>query len=495
MPVTERPGHPEPSLAVEHDAAAGTGTRMFSAAVLFLLARGAGILLGFGVTLLLARALSRSDFATLALGLAMVVFGTTLSDGVNSVLMRESIRTPEDEAGLVPWARRFRFLTGLASALLVAGVSLPLVDEPDQWLTIVLLSLALPLLAPTVLYSVLQRRYLAGRVALLMLLQSAQWLIAVAVLAWLGAPLIGYGLAYALSTLLYAVEVTVVARKVGCTGRVQLGARATWIRLRHAVPLGLTSILAIAYAKLDGMLLYAIQGAAASAGYAAAYRLLDVGNVLPASLNAVFFPMFTYELRDRPSALSVSARWMRLSLLVSAPAVVLGELVADPVAGLVFGPRYPDTVLLLRLLLPSFVLVCFEWVFVSMATATGLARRQLQVSVVGVIVNVAANLVAIPVWGARACCLTTLVTELVVVGLSWFFLRGRLPGPVWPSRGYLARLGLVLAVASTPAVVLPPIVAGTVFLVVFIAGAVPLRLVKAEDYTLAVSPPPATGAG
>jgi O-antigen/teichoic acid export membrane protein len=416
-----------------------------------------------------------------------VALGMTMGDGIESVLMRESIKAPDDEADLVVWARRYRYLTGSIATLVIAGLSLIMVREPAQRLTLILVGLSLPLLAPTVLYSVLQRRYLVGRVALLMLMQNAQWLIAVVVLVRLDAPLVAYGIAYALSNLLYSTGTRIAARRVVSYARARLNARAAWDRLRQAVPLSMTAVLSLGYSKIDGVLLYAMHGAASSAGYVAAYRLLDVAQVIPASLASVLFPMFNYALRDRRSAPAVGARWVFLSVLVAAPVVVLGEVLAGPLVGLVFGAKYPDSVFLLRLLLPSFALICPGWALTSMAVATGLARRQLQICAAGLVFNVAANLMLIPAWGAKGCCIATLVTEIVVFTLSWYVLRGMLQRPIRLSWSRWLRLGLVLAVTAAPAVIIPPIPAACLAVLIYLGGLVVARLVTVEDVRAAVA--------
>jgi O-antigen/teichoic acid export membrane protein len=457
---------------------------LLGGAVLFLLARGAGVLAGLGVTLVLARSLSRADFGTFSLGMTMVVLGTALGDGLGGVLMRESIKTPADEADLAMWARRFWFCAAGTAALAVAGASFFLVSVPSHRLALVLLGLALPLLAPTVLYTVLQRRYLAGRMALLMLLQNAQWLAVVSLLALLGAPLVAYAVAYPLTSLLYSLEMAVAARRVlGPPGR-RIGARSAARRLAHAIPVSMTAMVAIAYSKVDGVLLYLLQGAAASAGYVAAYRLLDVAQLVPASLGSVFYPLFNYAWRDKRSPEAVAARWIHLSIMIAAPAVVLAEMLAGPVVRLVFGPGYADSELLFRLLMPSFILICPGWVLTSVAVSAGRARRQLQLSGAGLAVTLVANLALIPVWGAVGCCIATLLTEVAVFGMSWAAVRGIFQGPVWPSWNRLARLALLLGIAAAPAILLPPIAAAVMFALCFGAGALLLRLVTIDDYRL-----------
>jgi O-antigen/teichoic acid export membrane protein len=171
--------------------------------------------------------------------------------------------------------------------------------------------------------------------------------------------------------------------------------------------------------------------------------------------------------------------------LVSVLAVGVAEFLAGPVVLLVFGAGYSDAVFLLRLLLPSFTLLCLDWVFISISIALGLARRQLRVSVTGMALNLAANMVLIPIWGARACCVTTLATEAVVIALSWRFVRAKVR-PLWPTRGFLLRLSGLVPLALLAAISLMPIIAAVVFLVVYVAGAVLLRLVTVEDYRLAL---------
>jgi O-antigen/teichoic acid export membrane protein len=463
--------------------------RLLNSIVLFLLARCGGIIFGLGVMLVGARALSRSDFSTFLIALTLVVLGTTLSEaGLNSVLMRESIKKPQDEADLVVWARRFRWVTGFIATFVVTITSFFLVASGPAQLAVILFSLALPALAPTVLYSVLQRRYRTGRIALLMLLQNAQWFVAVVVLAWLDAPLVAYGVAYAVNSLLYAGEVTAAARYAIARGKTRIGVRDGWKRLKHAVPLGLNAVLALSYAKVDGVLLYGLQGPGRSAGYVAAYRLLDVMSVIPASVGLVFAPMFNYALQN-DSGPAVAVRWTRSAILVSCPVVVLGEVLAEPLVHLVFGSNYSDAVLLFRLLLPSFIFICLEWAFTSLGVALRLVKRQVQVSVAALAFNVAANLILIPVWGATACSVTTLVTEIVIVWLSWYIVRSAMSGPIWPPLKDLVKLGAVLAAVSWPALVIPPIPATVVCAVMYVGGVMLVRLVSRDDYFITLADP------
>jgi O-antigen/teichoic acid export membrane protein len=469
---------------------AQTAPRMLRGATAFFAARGTGVLLGLAVTLLLTRSLSRFDFGTLSIGLTVVALGTTLSDaGLNGVLIREGVRTPDDEADLLRWALRIRWLSGLVASILVAGLSLLIATTASARLTIAIFGLALPLLAPSIVYTALQRRYLIGRVALLMLLQNAQWFVVVVVLAAVDAPLPVYAGGFVAVSALNALQVAAFGKRVMEAPRGMLSRGEVMHRLRQAVPLGLTAVLALLYAKIDGLLLFGMKGATASAGYAASYRLLDVGSLVPASLASVFSTMFVYALRDRKTAHLVGARWVRLSLLLSAPVVVCGEILAGPLVRLVFGAQYSDSVFLLRLLLPTFALVCLEWVWTSMSTSAGIARRQLQVAVSALVVNVVLNVALIPSYGARACAAVTLATECVVVGLGWFIVHRAIPGRLWPSIGEYGRLAAVLAIAAAPAAFLPAWAAAATFAVLYIAGILLTRLATSHDWAAGASGP------
>src|SRR5690606_27499747 len=130
--------------------------------------------------------------------------------------------------------------------------------------------------------------------------------------------------------------------------------------LRQALPLGLAIFLSIAYTRLAVLFLQARGGELLVAQSSAAHRLVEPGQILPASLIAAVFPAYAHAL---PADLVVARRldW-RASLLLAGlrMAVVLGFLLLAPwLVHFLSCPGYGDAVPVLQLLgfstIPAFV--------------------------------------------------------------------------------------------------------------------------------------------
>ena len=244
-----------------------------------------------------------------------------------------------------------------------------------------------------------------------------------------------------------------------------------------AWPIGLAGVFVTAYYRIDGVILFAYRGASASADYSAAYRFLDVLQILPMTVSGVLMPLLARmeqeehpERRDQLFALSVA-----MLLAVALPVAVCGGILAPGVVRLIYSSRYHHSIHLLQILLPAFIPICLGYVLTSQLILSGLLRPYIVITFAGALVNVAANLIAIPRVGAPAAAWTTLGTEAIVMtaiativrrrlGLRLPFARAARCGLaavvtgalVWVVRGQPLEIGLAVA-----AVVYPPLLLAT----------------------------------
>jgi len=128
---------------------------------------------------------------------------------------------------------------------------------------------------------------------------------------------------------------------------------------------------------------------------------MDVILILPAALNIVLLPHFSRDFTQ--NANRINANYRKLFLILLLCGIVLVPIVywsSDLLIRQLFGEAYIPSINLLRILTIS--MFCF---FIHYANVTFLAASNIQwkiflFSIVQVTINLAANLVLIPRWGA-----------------------------------------------------------------------------------------------
>jgi O-antigen/teichoic acid export membrane protein len=462
-------------------APAPTSRRLAGSTAVLLGVRAAGLVMGLAVSLLLARGLGARALGTFATGLTLVQIGSMFTDfGLGALLVREGADAPGLRAAMLTWATRARIVSGLIVFAALTGLTVVLVDGTPARISVIIIGAAVPLSALTLGMTLLQQRFLLNRMALLLLAQSVAWLAAVAALFALHAGLRAYAIAFVAYNAAYGILVHAVARR-SLPGHPESMTLRHFARLmRDVIPLSITVVLVTLYYKLDSLFVYRFAGAAAAGSYAIAYRFLDQLQILPITLGNLFLPLLTRQKSAGEPAQPMFERYLRITLVLSAPVAGIGLALAGPLVAL-FGKDFHDAVLLLRLLLPAFVVVAVSYVVVHVAIVHRHAKKQLAAACVGLVVNVALNLVFVPRYGARAAAVVTLITETGVVVTLYAGLRG--PCALALPWRWLGRLGAVLAAAGLAAVALHgnPYGASLAFLAVYCVGAALLEVVEIDE--------------
>lgn len=322
---------------------------------------------------LLARAVKVEAFGHLSLAFSLVAALNNVGDfGFGQVVVREIAGNAADEAGLGASflvARVSASLVLMAAALGFLAWAVPSSAFPATALIV----LTLPLLAVTNLTAIAQARFRPHWQGVLALAQAAAWLALVALFQVLDRPLSWYGGAYLAAVAVHAAGATAIVRRL-----VAIDLRAAGRHLRRLLaeswPLGLTGLFVTAYYHLDQILLYRLSGPEAAGLYGAAYRYLDVTQVLPATLLGAALPVLSrLRSRDSPSFGRISELALTLAVAVCAPVAVTGVLLNDEIVRLLFGEDFRPAAPLLAILAPATVVIGLSYVVSGMLIV---ARRQ-----------------------------------------------------------------------------------------------------------------------
>jgi O-antigen/teichoic acid export membrane protein len=441
------------------------------------------------VVVIMSRAISVQDFGLFALGFTICSIGAAISDaGLNLVLTRESIQSPESELSLVRWAVGIRFLVGIIIAVSAFAVLLPTLKAREQQVSLLLLLLSIPLLASSVLVNMLNRRLVLGRVALINTMQTISWLGGVALCAAYSHSIVSYSAAYLMSILISIfLTITFVRQYFNVHERLRLTFRQSMRILASALPLGFVAAAAVLYAKVGVVVLFWMRGAAESAQYSIGTRLLDQFALFPLTIALVFDPLFNYAVSDGKNGGSVAVlrQWLRIGFTSSLCVGALLLVYADWIIHTLFGQEYAEAVLPLRIMSIAYVLIGLGWVLSPALVAMYQVRVQVYASVGALIACLPLYTGLVQRWDAVGASVASVLVETIVVGVLLLGLRDKL-GPLLPRARVALGLVAIPAAAWIPSLFASGVSGFALSTLCLVAIVVSAELLRVDDLRLRI---------
>ncbi|MEM8584044.1 MAG: polysaccharide biosynthesis C-terminal domain-containing protein [Bacteroidota bacterium] len=201
--------------------------------------------------------------------------------------------------------------------------------------------------------------------------------------------------------------------------------------MRRAWPYALAILLMAAYTRLDAVMIERLipkpDGALQADHYAAAYRLLDAANMGGFLLAGLLLPMFSRLLSQQQSIEPLLRTATPLALTGAAAISTVLVCSANPITQLLYDFADRQTELILAWLIPSFIVVCGNYVYGSLCTAAGLLKPMNRIFLFGVILNFLGNLWVIPRYGAVGCAAVTTITQTFIAAGLILLTHRQLP--------------------------------------------------------------------
>ena len=226
-------------------------------------------------------------------------------------------------------------------------------------------------------------------------------------------------------------------------------------RFKGSVPMGYASVLIQLYTTIDSIMMGYLSSAYQVGQYAASGRIPGAIQTASSSWTAVIFPHSASLARTdrgrlrRQTGMILSANGMlSLPLMVCTPFVARGLMVAT------FGAKFAPagTTFALGAVVLGIALV--DGTLVTILLGMGGERRFARAMNIGVLLNVAINLPAIPLLGRNGAVLASLVSEIVMCWLLTQNVREELGGlPIEWNR--IARITAALLPAVAALLIVP----------------------------------------
>lgn len=386
----------------------------------------AGLLVGVW----LARYLGPEQYGWLSYAAALVgTVGVVTSLGLNAVVVRELVRTPDAAPALLGAAFFLRAAGGAVGFLVCVATAWlqPAITAPTRPLVIIA-ALGLVFQSLDVYDVYFQARGESRVSAFVRIIACVAASLLKVVLILRGASLLALALATLAELVVSAAGWLIAGRVRGVPWRdlVLERARVTAL-LREGWPLALSGLAIYTQAYADQVIIGLLLGGSDLGQYAAALRIVSVFAFVPMVVQIVAAPEITRARRDdeklyRRRLYNFYRVMFGIFVLTAVPLVAFGPMATR----LFFGASYTGAAALLPLLALRLFFTNLGVARSVFLTNEGLFRFGLVTAVAGAAVNLGLNVVLIPRWGATGAIFASFASfGVTIFALEAFQPRAR----------------------------------------------------------------------
>lgn len=372
-----------------------------------------------------ARYLGPSNFGLLNYGSSIISFFTTVSKlGMDSVVVGEMVRNPEKENSYLGSALIMRFVTSVLSFFAIWGIVVVL--EPDNRLlqiVTVLQAIAIVFQSSEVLYFWFQARLKMKYVtlaAIAALTVTGGWRILL--------------LANRASVQWFALSASISALVCGAfvafffltKARAKLSfhfSDASYI-IKNSYHFIINGLAVTLYTQLDRIMLGKVVSEEAVGFYSAASALAVMWEFVPNAIINSASPLLIREYDKDKESFEKKYKLLLMGIMALGVAVGVGFTVFSKlVIFILYGKEYYPAI-------PALSILIWSTSFAMIGTARGIwiiaGRKNRYVkyyTLIGAVVNIVLNYLAIPIWGIIGASFTTLLSQIVVSLIAPLFFK------------------------------------------------------------------------
>ncbi len=371
------------------------------------------------------RYLGPDDYGKYTLALMyMQLFGVLADVGLFTTVVREISKDPSRTDELVGNTLTLRLLLSIVVIALAAAISLLLPYEPEVRTAILLAGVPLLFgMLTSTFVAILQSRLRMGRAVIGDVIGRALSLgLLVAVVA------LDLGFYAVLLTAAGGALATLVVTWLLTKGLAQirpLADTAVWrTLLKAAVPLGLALAINAIYFRADTLIISLYEPYDEVGLYTLAYRMLELALVVGTVFLSSTFPIISEAVaRDMPRALRAIQASTEVCVVIGAPLVAAGLVLAPEIVELAGGEDFAGAAEPLRILLVAGALAWVNGVFGFALIARDRQASALWLNLTALTFNVGLNFLLVPRYGIVAAAIVTVASEVLILIGSYPLMR------------------------------------------------------------------------
>lgn len=369
--------------------------------------------------ILVARHLGGESLGRIAFAYSFTTIFVLLTDlGMNILVVREVARDRDAAGYYLGHLLSLKLISApVAFGLIAAAITLS--GYSSDVVTVVLLFAGIAIARGVLeLYgAVFSGLEVMGREAVLKNLYQMSLFLSGGIALALGCGPLGLSVALLIASLLVVLIGSGMVRRTMPFVRL-LWDGALWLSLvRRALPLAMTTIFIILYNESDVVLLsYLGEGEREVGAYAAASKILKTLQLIPMLIVSGMYPVFSDLAMGPKDALNTAYRGtLKLLLMIAIPLAIVVASLANPFIVLIYGQGFTLAIPPLRVLAVSIPFVYLGYVLVNVLVSSDHLAWAALVTGAACAINVASNLLLIPVFGIAGSAIAATATQVVLV--------------------------------------------------------------------------------
>ncbi len=191
----------------------------------------------------------------------------------------------------------------------------------------------------------------------------------------------------------------------------------------EALPFGLFAVIITIYSYTDTVMLSFMRTDAEVGWYNAAHKIYEGLIIFPFIICVILYPrlsqLFVVNKKAHSLLFARAAKYMFISSL---PLLICGVILSGNIVNILFGEQFQNSVVALQILFLGVVFVFQIRLFQIILNSIDKQKVVMYVGLIGLIVNVFLNLLLIPRYGFTGAAVTTIISELIVFSIYYFYL-------------------------------------------------------------------------
>lgn len=202
--------------------------------------------------------------------------------------------------------------------------------------------------------------------------------------------------------------------------------------LLKSLPYGLALILNTIYFRVDSLLIFFLKDARELAVYGVAMKILDAMAILPLYFMNSILPTLTRVVKETKETYNRIIQYAFDFLSVASLAMVGGIFtLAYPIIFIVSDEKYLSRLaegfygsdIALRILIFASLFSFLNVLFAFILIAVNKQVKLLYINATMVVLKIVSNLIIIPIWGFVGACVTSVITELLILIFNAYWAR------------------------------------------------------------------------
>lgn len=285
------------------------------------------------------------------------------------------------------------------------------------------------------------------------------------------------------------ITLSIVLAKTGKIS-IRINRQFYLVFLKKSYPYALLILLMAFYNRIDSVMLERLLpdplGKQQAGIYAQAFRLLDAVSMFGALMAGLLLPMFSGMIK-RKEALGSMIQLAFVLLFVPAIVIAVSTLFySREIMELLYHSHIDDSVNMLGLLMTGFPGIALTYVFGTLLTANGSLKHLNIMAFLGMLLNIALNLILIPTLYGKGSAIASMVTQLATgiaqLAISIWLFRIRIN---YPFVSKLLIFAIMIILAASLSRLMDNRLAGYL-LTIALGGvfALSLRLIQPKEFFL-----------